>query len=76
MHTIAQLRDLIFTNGPMGERISIQEIYSIVEQNTELDREDFQPAGPNDESPKWMRNVRNVLQREKEKGSIFWYGDS
>ena len=59
---------------PRGTRISLAEIYKIVEENLNLDEEDFDPQSPSSSIPKWKRNVRNVLQPRKHKGEIKWEG--
>ncbi len=46
----------------------------IVEENLNLDNEDYEPQSPSSPIPKWKRNVRNVLQRRKHKGEIKWNG--
>jgi hypothetical protein len=33
---------------------------------------DFLPSAPKSDEPKWMRNVRNVLQSRKTNGNIAW----
>lgn len=52
--------------------IPLQEIYELVENNIHLTDEDFLPAAPSTKSPKWQRNVRNVLQHRKTNGDIAW----
>lgn len=59
---------------PIGEWVSIKEIYSIVENNFPLDSEDDEWQSPTSSIPKWRRNVRNVLQYRKGKGDIEWDG--
>jgi len=57
-----------------GHWTDIQDIYKIVQINISLDREDFYAQSPTSATPKWMRNVRNVLQYRKSTGDIEWDG--
>lgn len=57
---------------PRGKWIDLQTIYSVVEKNLSLDKEDFEPQSPTSDIPKWMRNVRNVLQYRKGTGEVEW----
>lgn len=54
--------------------VKLQAIYAVVEKCLPLDREDFEPQSPKSDIPKWMRNVRNVLQYRKTTGEIEWDG--
>lgn len=54
----------------------MEEIYRIVEQNSCLDDEDWEPQAPGSDIPKWKRNVRNVLQYRKKTGEIEWDGEA
>ena len=57
---------------PRDEWIHLQSIYDMIESNIQLRPDDFLPAAPNSSRPKWMRNVRNVLQQRKNNGYIAW----
>jgi hypothetical protein len=57
---------------PRDEWILLQSIYEIIQKNTQLKPDDFLPSAPNSSEPKWMRNVRNVLQQRKNNGHIAW----
>jgi len=59
---------------PRGKWIDLQTIYSVAEKNLPLDKEDFEPQSPTSDIPKWMRNVRNVLQYRKGTGEVEWDG--
>ena len=48
----------------------------MIEGNLQLTQDDFLPAAPSINSPKWQRNVRNVLQHRKTNGDIAWNKDS
>ena len=50
----------------------LTEIYQAVEYSVELDEEDYEPQAPNSNTPKWNRNVRNVLQYRKQTGGVLW----
>jgi hypothetical protein len=63
------------TKLPRGQWVDLQAIYSVVESHLPLDREDFEPQASNSDIPKWMRNVRNVLQYRKRTGEVEWDGD-
>lgn len=60
----------------MGKWVPLNDIYSIVEHNLPLDREDYDWQSPTSSIPKWRRNVRNVLQYRKRKGDIEWDGQA
>ncbi len=57
---------------PKGKKITLSEIYEIVESHIDLDAEDYYPQAPGSSVPKWKRNVRNVLQKRKKAGEIIW----
>ena len=59
---------------PRGKWVDIGDIYDLIEKNNSLDEEDFEWQSPSSSIPKWMRNVRNVLQYRKSKGEIEWNG--
>ena len=63
------------TNGmPRGQWVDLQDIYNLIRVELPLDQEDFQPQSPSSDIPKWMRNVRNVLQYRKRTREIEWDG--
>jgi len=62
----------LMTKFPRRQWINLNTIYKIIERNLPLDREDFEPQSPKSDIPKWMRNVRNVLQYRKGTGEIEW----
>jgi hypothetical protein len=52
--------------------LDLEDIYRLVTQHGHLDREDNDSDAPGSGNPKWKRNVRNVLQRQKGLGKIDW----
>ncbi len=64
--------ELISSKLPRDEWIALPKIYSLVQNNLQLTDDDFLSSAPNTDEPKWMRNVRNVLQRRKTSGDIAW----
>ncbi len=52
----------------------LQEIYNLVSTTATLSGADLEPEAPGSNSPRWQRNVRNVLQRRKTTGDIGWDG--
>lgn len=67
-----EMWELINSKLPRDEWVALPKIYSLVEKNLQLTNDDFLPSAPNTDEPKWMRNVRNVLQRRKTNGEIAW----
>lgn len=61
---------------PHTEWMPLDDIYKAVEKQVRLDREDFEPAAPGLDEPRWKRNVRNVLQYRKGTGDILWNSDA
>jgi len=59
---------------PRGQWVRLADLYSLVEQYRQLDDEDWDVDAPGSSSPRWQRNVRNVLQRRKVCGDIDWAG--
>lgn len=64
----------IKSHMPKRQWTDLQDIYKIVRSNLTLDHEDFEAQSPTSDIPKWMRNVRNVLQYRKKSGEIEWDG--
>jgi len=62
--------EIIEAKLPRGRWVPFQDAYALVERNVTLQPDDFLPAAPMTDDPKWNRNVRNVLQRRKTKGEI------
>ena len=60
---------------PKGEWVRLQDIYSLIEKEIDLMPDDFEPAVATATSPRWQRNVRNILQHRKDK-EIVWSGDA
>ena len=64
----------LLSNLPRKQWVDLQAIYKVVEKHIHLDAEDFEPQSLKSGIPKWMRNVRNVLQYRKNAGEIEWDG--
>lgn len=67
-----EIWELINSKLPRDEWVALSKIYSLVEKNLQLTNNDFLPSAPKTDEPKWMRNVRNVLQSRKTNGEIAW----
>jgi len=67
-----QIWDVLNERFPRDEWIHLQSIYEMIQSSIQLRPDDFLPSAPNSSEPKWMRNVRNVLQQRKNTGSIAW----
>lgn len=74
MTHIPEIWKCLKTKLPRGQWVDLQAIYSLVQCHLPLDREDNEPQSPTSDIPKWMRNVRNVLQYRKGRGEIEWDG--
>jgi len=74
MTRLPEIWKCIKTHMPKGQWIDLQDIYKTVSRSCVLDREDFESQSPTSDIPKWMRNVRNVLQYRKKAGDIEWDG--
>ena len=59
---------------PNDRWLPLSQLYARVQSRVQLDAEDFLPSAPGNDEPKWRRNVRNVLQRQKELGHVEWNG--
>lgn len=65
----------ILTRGMRrGRWHDLAELYEMVESKATLTSADLEPDAPNSNSPRWQRNVRNVLQRRKTVGDLDWDG--
>ncbi|BBO78611.1 hypothetical protein DSCW_60280 [Desulfosarcina widdelii] len=67
-----QIRRIIYNRMPKNRWVSIREIYHLVEKFGDLDNEDFYPSAPDNNEPKWKRNVRNVLLADKRNERLSW----
>ena len=68
--------DLMCRRLPKGEWVSLQDIYDLIEGEVDLEPDDFEPAATTTTTPRWKRNVRNILQYRKGTGEIVWSGDA
>jgi hypothetical protein len=70
--TLQEIWDVLANELPRDDWIDLQTIYKIIEANIQFKDDDFLPSAPKSQEPKWMRNVRNVLQHRKTNGDIAW----
>ena len=75
MTDLAEIWDIILTHMPGERAVSLEEIYEMTERHADLDSEDYKPESPTSNTPKWKRNVRNVLRYRKGTGEIHWDQD-
>jgi hypothetical protein len=74
MTRLPKIWDCIRADLPRRCWVPLHEIYDLVQDRVQLDREDQEPQSPSSPIPKWKRNVRNVLQYRKGAGEIEWDG--
>jgi len=55
-----------------GRWYELSELYTLIEHHVELLPDDYDADAPRSVSPRWQRNVRNVLQRRKTAGDLDW----
>jgi hypothetical protein len=67
-----EIWDVIDSELPRDEWIPLQNIYALIKLKIQLKPDDFLSSAPTSDEPKWMRNVRNVLQSRKTRGDIAW----
>lgn len=65
---------ILLRNMQSEQWYDLQQLYSIVANCAVLKDADQEPDAPGSESPRWQRNIRNVLQRRKSSGAIDWDG--
>lgn len=69
---LREIWEVVYERFPRDEWIHVQSIYELIQSSIQLTPDDFLPSAPNSSEPKWMRNVRNVLQQRKNTGYIAW----
>ncbi len=74
MTHLPEIWNCIINNLPRGQWVVLDDIYRLIENNIDLDQEDYEWQSPVSDIPKWKRNVRNVLQYRKGTGEIQWDG--
>lgn len=74
MTSSPEIWDCMINKIPKDQWLALADIYRLIEDNINLDREDFDWQSPSSDIPKWKRNVRNVLQYRKKTGEIEWDG--
>ena len=76
MIKLPDIWEIVLTQLPRNQWISLDLIYQTVQKYGNLDDEDYEPQSPTSELPKWKRNVRNVLQYRKKTGDVIWDSDA
>jgi hypothetical protein len=72
MTRLPEIWACIVRNLPKRRWVVLSDIYSLIERNLSLDKEDYEWQSPSSDIPKWKRNVRNVLQYRKRTREIEW----
>ena len=72
----ASMWDVIRRHLPKGKWVTLQYIYDLVQSKINLQPDDWQPAAATTKTPRWQRNIRNILQYRKKTGEILWSGDA
>ena len=72
MTHLPEIWDCIKNRMPKGQWVALDDIYNLVENTLDLDKEDHEWQSPSSDIPKWKRNVRNILQYRKNTGEIEW----
>ena len=67
-----EIWDCIKKHLPKDQWTYLDEIYRIIEKSLALDDEDYEWQSPSSDTPKWKRNVRNVLQYRRGTDEIDW----
>jgi len=76
MTHLAQIWDCIVRYLPRRQWVQLDDIYRLIEHKIDLDAEDYEWQSPSSDTPKWKRNVRNVLQYRRKTGDIEWDGSA
>lgn len=72
---LPEIWDLLRRRLPDDRWAHLSDVYELVKASVDLDAEDLEPQAPGSDVPKWMRNVRNVLQYRKTTGEVEWDPD-
>lgn len=67
-----EIRQIINEHIPKNHWISLKNIYLCIERHGDLEIDDTKSSAPGNLEPKWKRNIRNVLQTDKQAGIILW----
>ncbi|MBW1705837.1 MAG: hypothetical protein JRJ86_11825 [Deltaproteobacteria bacterium] len=76
MTDLEEIWEIILTHMPGDRAWSLKEIYRTIEGHANLDPEDFRPESPTSNTPKWKRNVLNILRYRTVTGEIYWDRDT
>ena len=71
-----QIRDVLQRRMQLGCIYHLRELNAIVEEWCSLDDEDYDPQAPGSTIPKWKRNVRNVLKKDRRPAWIIYHGSA
>jgi len=72
-HTTAdEIWNVLVSRMKPGTWYHLEKLYEFVSEGVVLTKGDHEPDAPGSESPRWRRNVRNVLQRRKTGGDLDW----
>jgi 5-methylcytosine-specific restriction protein A len=71
-----EIEDVLYAHMPRDRWVPLAELYALIEQRVMLTDADLEPAASRSGSPRWQRNVRNLLQSRKRSGGIEWDGDA
>ena len=72
--TADEIWNALATGMAPGRHYELAELYDLVLARCTLHDADLEPDAPGSSSPRWQRNVRNVLQRRKTTGYLDWNG--
>jgi len=67
-----EIWEILEYRAPKGQWVELTEIYQIIQEEGKLSEDDWFPSAPENTQPKWKRNVRNVLQKQKRDGKVKW----
>ena len=67
-----EIRICLEKYAPKKTYLSLSKIYKIIEKNLVLNEDDLSCVTDEHKEPKWQRNVKNVLQSDKENSNITW----
>ena len=69
------IRRIIYGAVQTGTWTPLNDLYHLVDRSGELQQDDHLPSAPGNPEARWRRNVRNVLQVDKECPRVDWDPD-